>query len=55
MTEATYKWKHLIGGLLIVLGGESMTIMVENRQHHPGAITESSLTSDPRARGFGGG
>lgn len=54
MTEATYKWKHLIGGLLS-FRGESMTIMVGNGLHHAGAITESLLTSDPRARGLGGG
>jgi hypothetical protein len=28
MTKATYKRKHLIGGLFTVLKGESMTVMV---------------------------
>jgi len=30
MTKTTYKKKHLIGSLLIVSEGESMTIMVGN-------------------------
>jgi hypothetical protein len=56
MTMVTYKWKYLFGVFLIVLGGESMTIMAGNmatdRQHHVGSVTKSL---HPQARGFGGG
>jgi hypothetical protein len=45
MTKATYRRKHLTGGLLRVSESQSMTIIVENMvqagQHGAGAIFES--------------
>lgn len=44
MTKATNKRKHLTGGWLAVLEGESMTIVSENTaagRHGAGAGTES--------------
>ena len=44
MTKATYKRKHLIGSLLTVSEGESMTIMAgsmgEGRRHGAGAVAK---------------
>jgi hypothetical protein len=43
MTRATYKTKHLIGGLLTVSEGESMTIMAGTIAAHSQAWCWSSL------------
>jgi hypothetical protein len=51
MTKATLKKKHFIGGLLIVLESESMTIFAGNiaSTHGIGAVAKKLLISCPQA------
>lgn len=57
MTEATYKWKHLIRGLFTVSQAESITIMVGNvaaSRHGTGEVAKS-LPLISKTLGRGGG